>query len=237
MSNLRVIAADSSTALLGDRFEPLSIVASASVLVCPPYREACAHLSKPLFMEASSGHEVIVHEAELCLELAAKLDADVVHLDMSLGSTPVEELSPIQFTNMRISARAKSHLLKILPKLRKTAAEITRKHGIEVLAIGKESIPVRIAELTSGAHAVLYGCERALQRKETIVLGLPSKCQYRTVEGRVYLQSLMAAEHDVRGCAEDAEGVLKKVNISEMLNPIARGFRILKIAEATKKET
>lgn len=49
------------------------------------------------------------------------------------------------------------------------------------------------------------------------------------MERGIYLDSLMAAEHDVRGFAEDSEEVLKKVNITEFLNPIARGFRALKI--------
>jgi hypothetical protein len=40
----------------------------------------------------------------------------------------------------------------------------------------------------------------------------------------------MPAEHDIRGYAEDAEEVLKKVSIAELLNPSARGFRALKIA-------
>ena len=39
----------------------------------------------------------------------------------------------------------------------------------------------------------------------------------------------MDAEHDIRGYAEDTGEILKKVNIMEMLNPIARGFRALKI--------
>ena len=43
--NLRIIAADSSAAVLNEKFEPLSIVAAASVLVVPPYREASAFLS------------------------------------------------------------------------------------------------------------------------------------------------------------------------------------------------
>jgi hypothetical protein len=45
----------------------------------------------------------------------------------------------------------------------------------------------------------------------------------------------MAAEHDVRGYAEDSEEVLKKVNMTEMLNPVARGFRALKITPAKKE--
>jgi hypothetical protein len=159
--------------------------------------------------------------------------ADLVHLDMSLGALPLEQLSPIQFSNLRISAKAKRHLLKILPRLRKIANEITQKYGVEVLAIGKESIPVRIAELTAGAHAIVYSCEKVVKENQTVLLGLPSKCQARFDEKRVYVYSLLSAEHDIRGHAEDTQEILKKVNISEMLNPRARGFRTLKINPKT----
>jgi hypothetical protein len=130
---------------------------------------------------------------------------------------------------MKISSKARRNLIGILPKLRKIAGEITQKYGVEVLAIGKESIPVRIAELTAGAHAILYASEKAIKEDQTVLLGLPSKCQPAFSENRVYLCSLMLAEHDVRGFAEDTKEILKKVNITDMLNPIARGFRILKI--------
>jgi len=226
---LKIVAADSSAAILDERFEPVSIIASACVLVNPPYREQSAFLAEPIFADAGSGHEVIVHEAELCRELLGKVKADVVHLDMSLGAIPLEQLSPIQFPNMRVSSKAKRHLLKILPRLRKIAGEITQKYGVEVLAIGKESIPVRIAELTAGAHAILYACEKAVNESQAVLLGLPSKCQPKLAEKKVYLYSLMAAEHDIRGHAEDTKEILKKVNMIEMLNPCARGFRALKI--------
>jgi hypothetical protein len=229
VKRLNIIAADSSSAILNDKFEPLSIVAAASVLVSPPYREPTAHLAEAIFADARNGHEVIVHEAELCRDLLEKVKADVVHLDMSFGAIPLEQLSLIQFSDSRISAKARRHLLKILPKLRKIANEITQKHGVEVIAIGKESVPVRIAELTAGAHAILYACEKAINENQTVLLGLPSRCQPRLAEKRVYLYSLLAAEHDVRGYAEDTEEILKKTNISEILNPIARGFRALKI--------
>ena len=226
---MRVIAADSSAAILSDKFEPLSIVAAASVLVLPPYREASAFLAEPIFADAKNGQDVIIHEAELCRDLIAKAQADVVHLDMSLGATPLEQLSPIELTNMKISSRARQHLLKILPKIRKIASEITLKYGADVLAIGKESIPVRVAELTAGAHAILHTSKKAVDEKKTLLLGLPSRCQPRLTESSVYLYSLMAAEHDVRGFAEDSRGILSKINIVEMLNPVARGFRTLKI--------
>ena len=224
-----MIAADSSTAILNDKFEPLTIVAAASVLVSPPYREADECLGEPIFVDAGAGHEVIVHEAELCRELLGRVKADVVHLDMSLRAVPLEELSPILFSNMKLSSGAKRHLLKILPRLRKISSEITMKYGVEVLAIGKESIPVRIAELTSGAHAVLYACEKVVREKKSMLIGLPSKCQPRFAGKQVHLYSLIGAEHDVRGYADDREDILKKVNIVEMLNPCARGFRTLRI--------
>jgi hypothetical protein len=227
--NLKIIAADSSAAILNERFEPLFIVATASVMVDSPYREADAFLAEPIFADARNGHEVIVHEAELCRELIGKTQADVVHLDMSLGSVPLEQLSPIQFTDLRISPKAKRHLLRILPRVRKIASEITQKYGVEVLAIGKESMPVRIAELTSGAHAILYACEKACNERGTVLLGLPFQCQPKFTQKEVYLCSLMAAEHDVRGYAEDTKDILKKVNTVEQLNPCARGFRTLKI--------
>ncbi|MCK4313825.1 DUF4152 family protein [Candidatus Bathyarchaeota archaeon] len=226
---MKIIAADSSAAVLNQKFEPQSIVAAAAVLVSSPYRESSICLAEPIFADARKGHEIIVHEAELCKELLGKVKADVVHLDMSLGAVPVEQLSAIQFSNLRVSSKAKRHLLTILPRLRKIAGEARQRYGVEVLAIGKESIPVRIAELTAGAHAILYACDKALKENQTVLLGLPLRCQPRSSGKRLYLYSLIAAEHDVRGFAEDTKEVLKRINVTEMLNPVVRGFRALNI--------
>jgi len=234
VNRLKIIAADSSAAILDQKFEPQSIVAAAAVLVNSPYREFSACLAEPIFADAKKGYEVIVHEAELCRELLGKVKADVVHLDMSLGALPLEQLSPIQFSNIRVSSKGRRHLLQILPRLRKIAGEVRQRYGIEVLAIGKESVPVRIAELTAGAHAILYACDKAVKENQTVLLGLPLKCQPRPAEKRIYLHSLIAAEHDIRGYAEDKKEILKKVNITEMLNPVARGFRALKITPKSR---
>jgi hypothetical protein len=106
-------------------------------------------------------------------------------------------------------------------------------YGLDVLAIGKESIPVRVAELTAGAEAILFACGKVVDEKESLLLGLPSMCQPRIAGSRVDLCSLIAAEHDVRGYAEDSLGVLNEVSVVETLNPCARGFRALKIKPKT----
>ena len=227
------MSADSAAAILDANFKPLYLVASTSVLVEPPYREAHSRMAKPIFREVNDGYEVIVGEAELCRDLLSKVKADVVHLDVSLGAVSVEELSPVQLSNMRVSGKARQHLLRLLPRLRRIAGEIKRAYGLDMLAIGKESVPVRVAELTAGAEAILFACAQALEEKEEVLLGLPSRCQPIVADGRVYLYSLMASEHDVRGYAEDAAGVLSKVNIVETLNPSARGFRAIKIKPKT----
>ncbi|UCH31771.1 MAG: DUF4152 family protein [Candidatus Bathyarchaeota archaeon] len=222
---MRVIAADSGAAILNPRFEPLQIVAAATVLVEPPYRRASEFLVEPIFAPIETGHALIIHELELCQKLLKDVRAQVVHLDMSMGGLLVEEISPVQ-----LRGKARSSILRILPKLRKLSTDIKRIYGVDVLAIGKESIPVRIAELTTGAHAVLYVCEKMVKEGKEQLLGLPSKCYARIVQNRVTLHSLIPAEHDVVGYAEDKEKVLNRIQLMEMANPCARGFRILKIS-------
>ena len=222
---MRIISADSGAALLNDRFDATSIVAASAVLVDSPYRLAKRCIAEPIFSRIAGSHELIAHELELCQELLKETGADVVHLDMSFGGLSMEELSPIQLSN--ISGKARGYLLKMLPKLRKMAAEIKRAYGVEVLAIGKDSVPVRIAELTAGAHAILYSAEKAVAEKMTMRLGLPSKCYARKVESGIVLHSLAPAEHDIAGFAADDKRTLEKVAFSELINPCARGFRAL----------
>jgi len=224
-----VVAADSGAAILNDRFEPLEVVAAVATLVEPPYREASLYLAEPIFASVEKGYLLVVHELELCQKLLKEAKADVVHLDVSLGGISLEELSVVGISKLRVSSKARGQVLKILPKIRKIAADIKRVYGIEVLALGKESIPVRVAELTSGAHAILYSMEKAVKENTKLRLGLPVKCQPKFLDDGVVLQSLMPAEQDVVGYAKDDKGILQKVQTSEMLNPCARGFRLLEI--------
>ncbi len=224
-----MVAADSGAAILNDSFEPLCVVATASVLVEPPYREASFYLAEPIFAEVEKGPILVIHELDLCQKILREVKADVVHLDISLGGLNLEELSPIQLSEMKISSKAKKEILGVLPKIRKAASSLKQAYGIDVLAIGKESIPVRIAELTSGAHAVLYASEKAITDKAKVKLGLPMNCQPMVSRDTITLQSLTPTEHDVKGYAKDEKKVLKKVRFSEMLNPCIRSFRIVEI--------
>lgn len=194
-----------------------------------PYRRANSILAEPIFSRVEDGPLLVIHELELCANLLKEVRADVVHLDMSLGGLSLEELSAIQLSQMRISGKARRHVLRILPRIRKIASDIKRVHGIEVLAIGKDSIPVRIAELTSGANAVLYVAERAVKEGREQRLGLPARCQLKAFNGGIELHSLEPAEHDIAGRAVDEKKIMKDVMVCETLNPRGRGFRALEI--------
>ena len=231
---MKVVAADSGAAVLNERFKPLTIVAAAAGLVESPYKKISFCLAEPIFSEVENAPFLIVHELELCQRVLKEIKADEVHLDISLGSLNLGDLSLIQLSKMRVSSRARIHISKILPKIRKISSDIKRVYGIDVLAIGKESIPVRIAELTCGAYAVLYCAERVVKKKKALKLGLPAKCCVELVKGNVILRSLVPAEQDIVGNAEDDKKVLEMVQISEMLNPRARGFRVLEISPKSK---
>jgi len=226
---VRVISADSGAALLDEQFKPTCMVASVAVLVEPPYREPSTRVAEAIFREVDDSLEVIVHEAELCQTLLCTVKADIVHLDLTLGGVTVEDLSPVELLNTRASKTGRQNILKILPRLRKVAGEIKRLYGIDMLAIGKESVPVRVAELTVAAEAVLFASKRAVQDGKAVLLGLPLNCQPLVLDDRVDVRSLIAGEFDLRSYANSADGILTKVKFTETLNPVARGFRALKI--------
>mgnify|MGYP001036733338 CR=1 FL=1 len=226
---MKIVAADSGAALLNDRFEPQLIVATVAGLVGPPYRKTSFCLAKPIFAKVEDGHILITHELEMCQSLLKEVKADVVHLDMSLGGLSLEELSVMELSRMRVSGKARQHILKILPKLRKIASDIKRVYGIEVLALGKESVPVRITELSCGAYGVLYAAEKVIRERVNLRLGLPAKCSVNVSGDGVSLKSLAPGEHDLISFARDSEKILEKVRLSEMLNPRALGFRVVEI--------
>jgi len=228
-NTLRIVAADSGAAILNDKYEPVTVVAAASILTEPPYKMASSVLAEPIFADANNGYHLIVHELELCQQLLKNVKADAVHLGLSLGGINMEEFSAVKIYNLRKSGKARAQILKILPKLRKTATSILRTYGVTVFAFGKLSIPVRIAELTSGAHAIRYAAEKAVKENVKLRLGLPTKCQTKFQQDRIELQSLMPTENEVMGYAECGRDLFDGTQIVEMLNPCARGFKMLEI--------
>jgi hypothetical protein len=75
----------------------------------------------------------------------------------------------------------------------------------------------------------VYTAQKAIKEAKTIRLGLPARCSVKAIPDKVILESLLPAEEDVKGHAEDKDQALEKVGITEMPNPRARGFRLLEV--------
>ncbi len=223
---MRIIAADSGAAILKE-FQPAVLIASAAVLVEEPFREASEALTRAVFLPVESREE-IVHEISLCRELLMKHRADVVHVDISLGGT---DLSTATFEEVEklIPGRVRKELKSSLEILLQQAEGIRQTYRIPVLAIGKDSMPIRIAELTAGAHAVLYMIERASEERRAYTVGLPHACELRLHEGGLCLTSLLPAERNVRGLAPCPADKLRRVSITQLNNPLVRGFKAVLI--------
>jgi len=225
---LRIVAADSGSAILDENYRPEAIVAASSIVTEPPYRNASAHITD-LLMVPANRHDLIVSELRMCKRMLQTVTADVVHIDMSLGGPSVSQLTISDVSEMSISSRAKQNVRMALPELRKLATEIEQKYKVEVLAIGKESVAIRIAELTVGACSVIYASREALQQRSTVLLGLPTLCTVTVSQGQSTARSLQSGEHDLVGSAFDFDNVTHRVRISEFNNPTVRGFKIIKI--------
>ena len=98
-------------------------------------------MAEPIFREVESDFEIILHEAELCLSLLGKVSADIVHLDMSLGGFSIEELSPVELVNSRASRTGRQKILKILPRLRLVAGEISLSTALTCWLLAKKASP------------------------------------------------------------------------------------------------
>ena len=225
---MRIIASDSGAALLDEKFQPREIVAASAVIVEPPYTQAEKDLSLPIFADAGC-QDLILREIELSRELLRRDHADIIHLDMTLGGICLTDLTFYSLSEMRISREAKENIRKQLPQLRKLSEEIKRIYSVDVIAIGKESIPVRIAELTTAAYATIYSSKKAYEERTPLTLGLPTACTVEKTRHGVLATSLIPTEDGLLGYAEDEEEVLKEVRLREMMNPILREFKMIQI--------
>ena len=225
---MRIIAADSGSAILDENFKPERIVTSSSIVTSVPYRTA-SHQISDLLMADVNRHDLPVTELKMCRNLLRSVSADAVHIDMTLGGVSISQLTLSDLRNIRISPKARQNIGEILPQLRKLATDIEQTHKVEVLAMGKDSLPVRIAELTAGANSVIHASTEVLKHRASLLLGLPTQCTIVLGESYVTSRSLHPGESGVVGTAIDSVGVTREVEIREFNNPTVRGFRILKI--------
>ncbi|ASJ09874.1 hypothetical protein A3L12_00425 [Thermococcus sp. P6] len=224
---MRIVSADTGGALLTEDYEPVGLIATAAVLVEKPYRTATlktVRYADP-FSYDMSGRQAIREELLLSVELARRVKPDVIHLDSTIGGIEVRKLDEPTVDALNISERGKEVWRDLARELQPLAKGFWEDTGIEIVAIGKPSVPVRIAEIYAGIYTAKWALDYAREHGRVIV-GLPRYMKVEIRGGKIHGESLDPREGGLFGEIEaEATGVAWEL----YPNPLVRRFMTLEV--------
>ena len=223
---MKIATVDSACSVLDNELMPINILATAAIVVDFPYHT-------PQKVHARTGNykitdpNVLVYELRMCEELMDMEPAEFVHFDLTLGGINLLDITDEYLFQIALSPTGRSVLHAILPELREIALSIGEKHHAPVLAMGKRSMPVRLAELYASAHGVSRAIELAKEEEHPIYIGLPEKVSatFEETPPTVRVTSEEPMEQSLFAEAPVDNGVL----VEPFLNPVTRGFQVLKL--------
>jgi hypothetical protein len=222
---MRIATVDSACSVLDENFLPTNIIATVGIIVDHPYKEP-AYIHNKSKDYSLTDYAIIVNELKVCEEMLATQKADYVHLDMSLGGVNILDIKEEDLLfKIPLSDIGRTIIRLILPELQNIAKSIKDKYQIPVLAIGKKSHPVRLAELYAAAYGVSKAIDKVRESRQTIFVGLPVRITAAITDGNVKIASQEPMEDTL--CAEVP--IADGVSIEAFHNPIVRGFQTIKL--------
>ena len=224
---MRIVSADTGGALLTEEYEPIGLIAAVAVLVEKPYRTATLSVVRYAnpFNYDMSGRQAIRDEAFLAVELAQKVRPDVIHLDSTIGGIEVRKLDEPTIDALTITDRGKEVWKDLAKDLQPLAKKFWEETGIEIIAIGKSSVPVRIAEIYAGIYTAKWAIDYAREHGRAIV-GLPRYMKVKIRPGRIYGESLDPREGGLFG---EVEAETEGIGWELYPNPLVRRFMVLEV--------
>ncbi len=224
---MRIVASDTGGALLDGDYTPIGLIATAAVLVEKPYRTASMSIVKysDPFSYDMSGRQAVKDEALLAMKLARKTKPDVVHIDSTLGGIEIRKLDDVTIDALRISDRGKAVWHDLRKDLQPLAKRLWEDTGIEMVAIGKESVAVRIAEIFAGIYTARWAVEYA-RKNERATVGLPRYMSVELRPGKIYGESLDPREGGLFG---EIEAETEGIGWELYPNPLVRTFMVLEV--------
>ena len=222
----RIVAADTGGALLDEEYQPLGLIATVAVLVERPYLTATAHEVRYQEPEGydMSGRRAIVEEVKLAAELARKFRPDVVHIDSTIGGLEIRKLDEPTIDALRISDRGREVLKDVSDEVRRIAVKLWEETGVEMIATGKPSVPVRIAEIHSGVHTVIWAL-RETARRGYVRVGLPKFMKVEVEKNSIVGRSIDTREGELYGKIK-FKGVPEGIEWELYPNPTLKGFMV-----------
>ena len=224
---MRIVSADTGGALLNENYEPIGLIATVAVLVEKPYKTATLSRVKYAdpFNYDMSGRQAIKDEAFLAVELAREVKPDVIHLDSTIGGIEVRKLDEPTIDALTITDRGKEVWKDLAKDLQPLAKKLWEETGIEIIAIGKWSVPVRIAEIYSGLYTAKWAMDYAREHGKVIV-GLPRYMSVEIRPGKIYGESLDPREGGLFG---EIEAETEGIGWELYPNPLVRRYMVLEV--------
>ncbi|WP_297556073.1 DUF4152 family protein [Thermococcus sp.] len=224
---MRIVSADTGGALLNENYEPIGLIATVAVLVEKPYKTATLSRVKYAdpFNYDMSGRQAIKDEAFLAVELAREVKPDVIHLDSTIGGIEVRKLDEPTIDALTITDRGKEVWKDLAKDLQPLAKKLWEETGIEIIAIGKWSVPVRIAEIYSGIYTAKWAMDYAREHGKVIV-GLPRYMSVEIRPGKIYGESLDPREGGLFG---EIEAETEGIGWELYPNPLVRRYMVLEV--------
>ncbi|NJE09581.1 DUF4152 family protein [Thermococcus sp. MAR1] len=224
---MRIVAADTGGALLDEEYNPIGLIATAAVLVEKPYKTATTSMVRYAnpFDYDMSGRQAVREEAFLAVELARGVKPNVIHLDSTIGGIEVRKLDEPTIEALTITDRGKEVWKDLAKDLQPLAKKFWEETGIEIIAIGKSSVPVRIAEIYSGLYTARWAIDYAKEHGKAIV-GLPRYMEVEIRPGKIYGESLDPREGGLFG---EIEANTEGIGWELYPNPLVRRFMVLEV--------
>ena len=224
---MKIVAVDTGGALLTENYEPVGLVATAAVLVEKPYRTAALSVVRYAdpFNYDMSGRQAVRDEAFLAVKLAREVKPDVIHLDSTIGGIEVRKLDDPTIDALTITDRGKEVWKDLAKDLQPLAKKFWEETGIEIIAIGKSSVPVRIAEIYSGIYTAKWAIDYA-REKGRVMVGLPRYMSVEIRPGKIYGESLDPREGGLFG---EIEANTDGIGWELYPNPLVRRYMVLEV--------
>lgn len=223
---MKIATVDSACSILDENLVPTNILSMVGIVVDRPYE-------KPSYVQVKSNgyysltdYKLLVNELKMCEEMLAVEKADYVHLDMSLGGVNILDIKEEDLLfKIPLSDTGRTIIRLILPELQSIAKSIKEKYQIPVLAIGKKSHPVRLAELYAAAYGVAKAVDKAKESHKEIYVGLPVRMTATIADGNVKIVSQEPMETALSAEVPITGGV----SMEAFHNPIVRGFQTIRL--------
>jgi len=224
---MRVVSADTGGALLTEDYEPVGLIATAAVLAEKPYRTATLNRVRYAdpFNYDMSGRQAVRDEAFLAVELSREVKPDVVHLDSTIGGIEVRKLDEPTIDALTITDRGKEVWKDLARDLQPLAKKFWEETSIEIIAIGKSSVPVRIAEIYSGLYTANWAINY-VRKNGKVMVGLPRYMGVEIRPGKIYGESLDPREGGLFG---EIDAETEGIGWELYPNPLVRRYMVLEV--------